>query len=383
MVLIRTDKKEIILSQVKKNFPKVKLHFSGSTPPEVFVGRINYPNVFSGILAPTFKGDTSEISSPEQWVKRNLSIEEVLSLRGSMVYGRQITNIKTKKSLTPVINEISLSSRPISVEFFLKRPPILDYSASKGLPIMANPAPIEKALLEENPYVPKKVDYIVNDSDSKAEDSLKELYSSNIKVEQIQKLFSVGLLGRKLDRKLVPTKWSITAVDDLLSKNLLKKIKNYKEISEIRIFHNEYNGNHYEVILLPGNFNFEVIEINSAEEGIWQDFEGNFGRKNYAASVTGAYYANRLAVSEYLDRIGKQANVLVLRQISEEYYAPLGVGILREIVRNALLKNFEKAENIEETLSICSKRLKIPIKKYAENSWILKNYNKQKKLFEF
>ncbi|VVB79653.1 Uncharacterised protein [uncultured archaeon] len=380
---IRKDKREQLISQLKLNFPKPKLHFSGSTPPELFVGRVNYPNVFSGILSPTYKGDTSIMSSPDEWVEKNMPIDEVLTYRGQMIYGRKLTNIKLPKSFHNITQELALSSKPVSMEFFLKKAPVPDFTESKMLSIMAKPAPIEKVILEENPRVDKKVDYIVGDYDVRATDALQELYNSNIKTSHLQKLFSVGMLGVKTDRKLVPTRWSITAVDDILSKELLKKIKTYSEINEISVFHDEYNGNHYEIILLPGEFKFEVIEIETTEEGRWQDYEDFFGRKKYADSVTGAYYANRLAVCEYLEKIKKQANVVIFRQISEDYYAPLGVGILRELMRRAVKNGPIKFSSIGETLGDIKSRLIIPVEKYSESSWILKNYGKQKKLFDF
>jgi hypothetical protein len=393
---IRKDKAEVILSKIRDNFPKVKLHFSGSTPPEIFVGRVNYPNVFSGILAPDMKGDTTVMASPEEWVEKNLSIEDILAYRGQMIYGRQVTNVKLNKSLNNVTQELALSSKPVSTEFFLKRVPTLQYSSSRISTIMANPAPIERVLLEENPFVEKKVDYLTSDYDVKSTDALKELYNSKIKISQMQKLLSAGLLGVKTQRKLVPTRWGITAVDDMISKDLLKKVKNYKEINEILVFSDEYNGNHYEILLLPGEFKFEVIEAevpNVADKsknnlmnekmGFWKDFEGFYGRKDYASSVTGAYYANRLAVAEYLERIKKQATIVIFREVSEDYYAPLGVGILRELMRKAFLKNPEKAVSIEEALKQIDTRIKMPVKKFSEISWILANYGKQKKLFEF
>ena len=392
---IRKDKTEVIMAKLRNSFPKPKLHFSGSTPPEIFVGRMNYPNVFSGILSPDFKGDTSVMASPEEWVKNNLSIEQVLTHRGQMIYGRQLTNIKLQKSLSSVTQDLALSSKPVSTEFFLKRLPIQQYTSSKILSIMANPAPIDKVLLEENPFVEKKVDYLTSDYDVKATTAMQELYKSNIKISHMQKLLSVGLLGVKAQRKLVPTRWSITAVDDMISKDLMKNIKTYKEINEIFLFTDNYNGNHYNILLLPGEFKFEVIEAeiphidNLSKEnlavqqiGFWKDFEGFFGRKSYAESVTGAYYANRLAICEFLEKIKRQATILVLREITEEYYAPLGVGILRELTRRAM-QNPEKQESLIDALKLVDSRIKIPIKKFEEVSWILSNYKKQKRLSEF
>jgi len=391
---IRNDKRETILKNIRNNFPKVKLHFSGSTPPEIFVGRVNYPNVFSGILAPVQQGNTEIMASPEEWVEKNLSIEEILAFRGQMIYGRQITNIKAHKSLSSVTQELALSSRPVSTEFFLKKPPELNFISSNILSIMANPAPIQRVILEENPYIEKKVDYLVADTDAKATVALHELYKSNIKISHLQKLFSAGLLGIKPQRKMVPTRWGITAVDDTIGKELLKKIKTYKQLEEMRIFSDNYNGNFYAIVFLPGEFKFEVIESQIPPElnknnaasfsiGFWKDYEGFFGRKSYANSVTGAYYANRLAVSEYLEKIKRQANVLILRETSEEYYAPLGVGILRELNRR-MLKNKEiKAMTFSEALKIIDGLVKLPIEKYIKTSEIISNYNRQKRLNDF
>ena len=39
--------------------------FSGSSPPEIFVGRWNYPNVYTGILSPEESGNMQILSSAE------------------------------------------------------------------------------------------------------------------------------------------------------------------------------------------------------------------------------------------------------------------------------------------------------------------------------
>jgi hypothetical protein len=111
-----------------------------------------------------------------------------------------------------------------------------------------------------------------------------------------------------------------------------------------------------------------------------QDYESFFNRKEYAKNVTGAYYANRLAVCEYLEKTRKQAQILVLREIREEYYAPLGVGILRELTRRALLKAPEKPKDLKEAFELIQNRIKIPADRFKQVSLLLKDYGKQKKL---
>ena len=179
----------------------------------------------------------------------------------------------------------------------------------------------------------------------------------------------------------MPTRWAITAVDNTLSKEKLKKIKLHQEISNILLFTAEYIGNHYEFLLLPDKFSFEVIEINQSNpDSSWRNYEGFFPRKTYAESVTGAYYANRLALAEYLEKIQRQASCIVFREINEEYTQSMGVGVLRQISREAFNKQPEKFTTIQEALQKIQSRIKLPISTFTNQSKIIQDYGKQKRL---
>ena len=125
------------------------------------------------------------------------------------------------------MQEISLAEKSVSTEIFLKKPIKPLINIDKHLPVIGNPAGIENVRLEENPHIAKKVDYLVNDSDVKAQDAINELYNGKIEISNIIKVLSAGLLGLKAGRKLVPTRWAITAVDDGISKIMLEKIRSY------------------------------------------------------------------------------------------------------------------------------------------------------------
>ncbi len=387
----------LIYSKIKNFIPKTRTHFSGDSPPEIFVGRYDYPNINAGILSPDMElsEDTNEFSMPEVWHEKNFSIEHILTNRGKLIYGKFKTDVKKakfssphKNFLTKIMQEISLAYKPVSTEFFLRKPPKQNFEINKHMPIIGNPAPLQFARLEENPKVKPKVDYIVSDSDCKSVDSIKELFNSQIPVSNITKILSAGLLGLKTQRRLVPTRWSITAVDDTISKQLLKKIRYYPEINEILLFNSEYNGNHYEIILLPDKFSFEVIEAEM-HGGLWnqtgkasvmKDYELFHGRTSYAYEVTGAYYANRLALCEYLEKIKRQATAIFFREVRPEYYAPLGVGILRETCRQAFKNTPEKFSTINDAMKIIQTRMRLPISTWINNSELLKEFGKQTRL---
>jgi len=350
--------------------------FSGSSPPEVFVGRWNYPNVYVGILSPEEYGNTKIMSSAEEWHSRKLGIRDILGLRNELIYGRTTSNIKKAvvggSKFLGVLQEVAMTHKSVSTEFQLKKPVTRHDEKESLVPLISNAALVERVRLQENPKIEKKVDYLVNDVDVKSKDALLELEKARVDTSTMIKLLSAGLLGLRKNRKLVPTRWSITAVDGNISQEKIDKIKDFPLINDYLVFYDEYVGNHYEILLIPRFWSFEVIEVSVRNHGLWKDYESNFTRKKYADSVTGAYYANRLGVTEYLEKIKKQATVLVLREIRPEYYAHLGVGILRETTRSAMNNGPKKFGSLKEALEDIQTRLRTSINRYVRESELMK-----------
>ncbi|MEM4152668.1 MAG: hypothetical protein QXK80_00915 [Candidatus Pacearchaeota archaeon] len=384
-----------ILQQLKQYRPKISLEFSGSSPPEIFVGQYNYPYVFAGIIAPNEYGNTEYLSMPEYWHARKATIQDILSYRSRMIYSRFVSEIKSPKAAKKTkflekMQEIALATKSVDANFKLKKMPKAKINLDSHVPIIGNPAPLKEIEIESNLKVEKKVDYLTNDTDAKATEAINELYKAKIAISHIIKILSAGMLGMKFQRKLVPTRWAVTATDDTISKELLKKIKHYQEINEILLFSANYLGNYYNILLIPGCWSFEVIEAStkgyfgsSQNIAMWHDYEFYGPRKKYASSVTGAYYANRLAVCEYLEKIKRQASILVLREIREEYWAPCGVGILREVTREAMAKKPQKFTTVEEALKAAQLNFILPIEIFVKKSKILNNLKSQTKLENF
>ena len=328
---------------------------------------------------------------PEIWYEKNLQIPQILTNRSQLIYGKFQTSIKkarTQNKFTQLMQEISMTHKPVSTEFFLKKVPKMTLEINKYNAAIGNPAPLESARLQENPKIKPKINYLTTDTDCKSVTAIKELHKSNIQTSHIIKILSAGLLGTKTRRKLVPTRWAITATDDTISKEMLKKIKFYPEINEITLFHGDYVGNHYEFLLLPDKFSFEVIEAymsgsvwnQVSNEHFSQDFERFRGRRKYASNVTGAYYTARLALCEYLEKIKRQAYTIIFREERPEYNAPLGVGILRQLARKAFEQQPETFNTIPEALNKMQSRMKLSIQEFIKQSILLKEYKQQTRL---
>lgn len=370
----------------KKTIESAK-NFTGTSPPSIFVGRAFYPKVFIGLLSPPQHQENAEIlDSPETWFRQRATLAQILNFRGQMIYSR-FRSVVSRPSgkLLDVTQEVAMAKDPADVEVTLRKEPKFRMIFDSWAQPIGSPAPLEKVVLTENPHVENKVDYVVSDTDLKARGAVGELYHHGIQVSRIQKIFSSGLLGTKLQRRLVPTRWSITAVDDMISKKIMEKVVDYQQISECMLFSNEYLGNHYEVLLIPRTYQYELIESWMNEFGmpsLSSDYERYWLRDSYADQTHGAFYAGRLAAAEFLEKIKRQAAVLIVREISPDYNIPVGIWQLRETVRDAFNKPYEKFDNIDAAIQKICGRVKVG-RKWIAKSALLKDVRVQRPLSNF
>jgi len=328
-----------------KHIPKLsREEIDGSTPPGVFVGRFGYPRVYLGPLIPPEKGDTRLLDTPELWLGK--SIQDIIDYRFSLIRGKSL--IEVHEAVDPDrylldLHDLALSSTSVDVNAKFKKKPRMAVALSEETQPFG-----PSALIQKLEIVPssgeQRLEAVYYDGDLLAADGMVELYRDGVEVSRIQRTLSLGMLGVEEQRKIVPTRWSITAVDDTLSKHLLKKIRNYPTIGKYEVYKYEYLDNWYTAILSPRNWAFEWIEAwfpgtawneTGKAPAIMGDHEAFEGRTTYA-SVGGCYYSTRLAVAEALRRKGKQASSLVLREIRPGYILPVGVWNVRESVRAAL-----------------------------------------------
>ncbi|MCI4331893.1 MAG: hypothetical protein L3K19_08650, partial [Thermoplasmata archaeon] len=328
---------------------------------------------------------------PEEWVGR--SVTEVVGYRTSLVRGTQRVDVHDAEKPNRLVDDVqtlALASESVEVEATFRRPPRGHLSLSDELPPYGPSAPIEKMRLDVR-RVDAGLDRLASDTDATARIAVTELYERGVRVSRIQRAFSAGTLGRRGRRKFVPTRWSITAVDDLLGKENLEEIRQFPELSEYRLYRYTALDNRWFIAFLPGSFRYESIEAwypntlwnpNTERVVMLGDHEGWKGRTTYA-SMGGCYYAARLATSEELIRQRRQGGVLVLREVHPGEILPLGVWNVREHVRAALHQPSETVASMAELLAKVSETFAIPLPRWLVQSALLHEARTQRRLEEF
>jgi hypothetical protein len=364
---------------------------TGVSPPSVFIGRIGYPNVYVGPLVPPVHEDTSLYDLPEQWFGR--PIDEIVGFRSMLIRGKHRVHVQKFNEAGKIMEQtrdLALAENSVDTELNLTKKPSGSIFLDDSVQPFGPSAPI-RDLHVGNARFDHRVENAYYDTDLRATQAVLDLYDRGVIVTKIQKAFSVGAFGIEKNRRLVPTRWSITAVDDILSKNLAETVKTSPEINEYRVYESVYLDNVFEILMIPSAWSYESMEAwypgtvwnpHGRNTAIFSDYEGNDGRTTYA-QIGGCYYSARLAVCEQLIKERRQATVVVLREARPGYIMPIGVWQVRENVRNAVRNVPYKYNTLNEALNRIASRLQIPLKRWIAQSALLKNALFQKKITDF
>jgi hypothetical protein len=363
----------------------------GASPPGVFVGRFGYPYVYAGPLVPPVHEDTSLYDLPELWFGK--SMDEIVGFRSMLVRGKHRVHVRRFEDAGKIMDrtrELALSEGSVDVELALKKKPqrrfILDDEVQPF-----GPSALVRDLSVGTSRWDHQIEKAYGDTDLKAAEAVTTLYERGVLVTKIQRAFSVGSFGLKGNRCLVPTRWSITAVDSIVSKDMMAQIKTFPEINEYRVYESQYLDNQFEVLMIPGAWSYEAMEAwypgtvwnpSKLYVVMFSDWEGFEGRTTYA-KIGGCYYAARLAASELLTRERRQASVVVLREAHAGYIMPVGVWQVRENVRNAMRQKPLKYDTLEEALNRVASQFQIPLEQWIGRSKLLQDALFQRKITQY
>jgi hypothetical protein len=128
----------------------------------------------------------------------------------------------------------------------------------------------------------------------------------------------------------------------MASRVLRRELRSKPEVQDTRVYYNEYLGNRFLIVVKPGPGAFEWIEVwqprslwvrETSNPVVWRVEENALGE---TTAVDGGFSAARLAVLEALAEEGRRGDVIIVREVTPAYYAPVGNWHIRETVRRAV-----------------------------------------------
>src|SRR3989440_4587636 len=200
-----------------------RVDMDGSSPPGVFVGRFGYPKVYVGPLVPPVHGDTQILDAREEWVGH--SREDIVRFRSTLVRGMHRVHVRDVDRGGRIVDqtrELALGTLPADVEVGFTRKPHSRVVLDDNVQPFGPSAPLERLDIG-NLRVDPNLDRASSDTDLRAKEAVLGLFDRGLPVSKIQRAFSVGAFGLEKNRRFVPTRWSITAVDDTIGEVLRER----------------------------------------------------------------------------------------------------------------------------------------------------------------
>jgi hypothetical protein len=364
---------------------------SGASPPGVFVGRWGYPRVSLGPLVAPSNFNAEILDRPESWL--NKSIDEIVGYRYNLLRGKETLRVDAavdpSKSLLS-IHELVLSASSVCTELVLTQRPSMTMSFSDDVEPLGPSATYSRLSVKPS-HSDRRLEKVYYDFDLKASDAATALYRSGVEVSKIQKAFSVGIMGQRRTRRIVPTRWSITAVDSVISQGLIERVKLNPSVNETRVYTFNHMESTYVGFVFPAPWGYEWVE-GWQPNTVWNvaghsveliaDNEGTHGRTTYA-EPGGCYYAARLASAESLEREGRKGAVVLLREIHPGYIIPLGVWTVREAIRELFRQPYTKFATVREAVNYGVSFTTIPLGVWLKKARLLAEKIGQRKITDF
>jgi hypothetical protein len=371
--------RQLTAATVPMKSVEVGKELEGSSPPSVFIGSWNYPDVFAGPMIAPQHGDTAIMDMPESWIPGQKTQEEIIQYRLSLVRGKhRIHAADLGNSFVEKLQEISLSASSVESEVSFEIPP-RGVSFSEEHTPFGPSAPIERFEIEGGRWN-RDLEKVYYDTDLRSAEAVLDLHRKGVPFSGIQKAFSVGTMGKDSLRHLVPTRWAITACDTIIGDHLLSEVKKNPVIDTLRVHEFSSLHNNYAVILMPTGWQYEwseaFLHVMGNEELVFSDHEGKKKKTEYSP-LGGCYYTCKMAVLEALAREKKQAGAIILREALHGYI-PMGVFNVRENVRGAMRQQAREFEDIRTALVYLSGRFTLPMQRFIQEGALLRNTIRQR-----
>ncbi len=186
--------KQLTASTLQMRSVEVGKEMEGSSPPSVFIGSWNYPDVYAGPMIAPQHGDTTIMDMPESWISGNHTQEEIIGYRLNLVRGKSMVNAgdldtpvcgKTPGDLpvsSSIESEVAFSSVPTGTTFSEEHTPFGPSAA------------IERFEIESGRW-DQKLEKVFYDTDLRSAEAVIDLHRQGVPFSSIQKAFSVGTMG--------------------------------------------------------------------------------------------------------------------------------------------------------------------------------------------
>ena len=317
-----------------------------------FIGRIGYPHVRLSLVQP-LNAHTPEDAlgkdHPTSLAKH--SLQEILRERLSAIQPswQRVQVRAIRKPSVVTLQAVSIARKPVLTHVQLKQAPRLQLKPQEATPPYGLSAPAVRVEEAEHASAVPLLQKVTDDTDLKAADAVRILTKRGIDEYRLTGMLSTGNLGVKSNRRLVPTRWSITAVDDMLGRDMFNILMHEAQPGFL-FATGGLLGNEFIILVIKHHsYGYELLEYYTRTTNVMHDYELGKPRTAYADETAGGYYAARKSILEGLVKHKVRGLIITIRLITPAYAFPLGVWVVRKAAENAM-RNAQRVASRDELL---------------------------------
>ncbi len=355
-----------------------------------FIGKYGYPTVRLSLIQPVTAATPEEASAKDHpRMLAQQSLQEILRERLSALQPswKRVRVTNTVSRAVTTLQAFALAKRPVLTAVTLREKPRISLTPLSSSPPIGMHAEAKRVEEAEHAQPLKPLEKIATDPYTPTREAVLRLQKQGVDAYRLTGVLSTGLLGTASRQRLVPTRWSITAIDDMLGRNAYETLI---EQGEPGFLYAEggFLGNEFIILIFKHEaYAYELIEYYTQSTRIMQDSEFFKPRNAYADETAGGYYAARLSILEGLAMHRLRGLILAIRLITPAYAFPLGVWVVREAARRAM-RTAKSVSSREDLLARARARLAqlkpgLPLAFFLQQSCVWRFFSEQQSLRDY
>lgn len=347
------------------------------SPPGLYVETTRYPILQAGILASTEPLEWLSIyDHPESW--RGMDRETILSMRRhlySLVLPIDAREMQPKDHIE-TLQTISLSVAPVALGVEVGTLPPRHLGSQFGSQLPTSPVVNVRSLeILSNPEISKVAERIT-EKDIPAADAIWQLLDYEYSLEQVVRLMSIGLLGRKKNRRIIPMRSAYKAVIDSFIDRSIMELIDRPYTDDIQLYLGRVCNDSFTIVIRPGEPRVDYLKIEDYESGCTRgtSFESTDIPTTDAKT---SIYADHARFSAYRHMLAdaKQSHIIIFHHSNQQRNRILGPWVIRAGVQEALQSSHVSIDDVSSLPAILDSILKPTLSSWAKETPLLSRIN--------
>ena len=355
--VIKTSTGQAPTTQLKLEYIPSSKHMTVFSPPGICVKSGKYPMLEAGFLASNEPLEHLSIYDfPEAW--QGLDRDTIFTMRRHLY--RFLLPVDARslqpEGIVKPLQEIALSVRPIAIRVEGESLQPRRLQLRNGQLPSAGDVTIKSIELLSEPEISKVAERIT-EQDIPASEGIWRLLDYDYSLDQVVRLMSIGLLGKKNTRRILPSRSAYKATINAFIDRAIMELIESPSVSSYEIYVSTLFGDRFAVLLHPGEARVDYLRMDLIGDNMTRGFAFE-GLRQYPTDPKTSVYSDhaRFSVYKNLVRRNQRCHATIFHLSKEPRNQILGPWVARAGIQETLssepirLDNRNNAIELLETL---------------------------------